>query len=182
MPATDRTSRRDVTVDVHPQGVAYKLGPGQSAVVRRKPRIGGVHVAQPEDVLTCRALAVPGRARNAGQPLDVLPGELLRLGAGRVGAAPGGQRPALVEFLGAPTERRALGLAHTAPPAVAGLVSVRVPALDDLVLVLRVVEPVEHLVRHEGFTCLSFLDGGPYRGDAAFHPVALLLEEGEVGP
>src|SRR5690606_7768845 len=91
MPATDRTSRRDVTVDVHPQGVAYKLGPGQSAVVRRKPRIGGVHVAQPEDVLTCRALAVPGRARNAGQPLDVLPGELLRLGAGRVGAAPGGQ-------------------------------------------------------------------------------------------
>src|SRR5690606_26435030 len=102
-----------------------------AVVVRREARVLDVHRAEAGERLRRRAPALPAR----GHPRVVAPGDLLDLvavhrPAGHVGRAVRGGNVGLLAL-----ERGLVGLAHRAPPAVAGLPGVAPPALHDLVAV-----------------------------------------------
>src|SRR5690606_18023106 len=153
--------RLQVGVRVGAQGVAHERGALDPAVALREPLVRDVHLAEADDVLLDRSRAGTRRAGDAAEPLDVATRQRLRL-LGLRGDPPGGRgRPVLAELARAGEPGRAVVVGHLAPPRVAARVRVLAPAVLDLVLVLRVVEPVEHVVRHELAT--SF-----HRGDRPF--------------
>ena len=107
-------------------------------------------------------------------------GHVLRLGRCRIRARFGERDPAPVE-VGDDRLPRVLALgAEPAPPAVAVGVGLGAPARLDLVLVLGVIEAVEHVVRHE---CSSFSecgDGVLDRRDLPRQPGLLRAQQREV--
>src|SRR5690606_7102508 len=114
-------------------------------VILGEARIVDVHLTDAGELLRRRLLAAPG----VGDPLEVTAGDLLHLLARR--GLPGLVRLGVVgrDGLLPALELALLVLRQRAPPAVAALVGLLAPPLDDFVLVLRVVEAVERFVCHD---------------------------------
>lgn len=107
-------------------------------------------------------------------------GERLGLVAVRGDPTPGGVGPVGGELGLARLPVGALGVGHRPPPAVAVGVGLLAPPLRDLLLVLGVVEAVEHLFCHELFTSLEGVDRGENARDLSVDPFALLPQPLEV--
>ncbi len=115
-------------------------------------------------------------AGDTGEPFDVPPGQVLRLRAVRGDARLCSRRPVAAELPGLLRPGSLLRGAHAAPPGVAFCIGFLAPALLDFVLVLGVVETVEHFLSHDLSSRSQCLNGVSDRRNLPRQPVLFLLQ------
>lgn len=95
------------------------------------------------------------------------PGQLLGFATGRCHTPGRGVGPARIELRDLPAERLPLLVRPPAPPGIALGIGIAAPPLLDLLPIARVVESVEHLLRHGFLSSFQGLDRHEDRTDLA---------------